>query len=76
MLYCGNNNLETFPDLPDSLLALWCFDNNLETLPGLPDSLFHLWCSNNPKLDIKNVKFKDGTTAIERQEAGTFYFDY
>jgi hypothetical protein len=42
----------------------------------LPNSLIYLNAQNNPDLDIKKVKFKDGSTALEHKEAGTMKFFY
>jgi hypothetical protein len=36
----------------------------------LPDSIKWLWLYDNPDLDINSVRFKDGSTALEREASG------
>jgi serine/threonine protein kinase len=67
-LLCHNNNLTSLPELPDSLTWLDCYGNNLASLPEMPNSLTRLWCDTS---NVYAIRFKDGSTALERQKAGT-----
>jgi hypothetical protein len=55
ILICKNNNLESLPPLPDSLVYLDCSDNEITKLPYLPDSLIELDCSNNKLKTLPNT---------------------
>jgi len=46
-LFCGSNNLNFLPPLPNGLYRLDCSDNNLTSLPSLPPFLNYLGCSGN-----------------------------
>jgi hypothetical protein len=46
-LNCSNNELSSFPELPNTLEELLCDENKFTCLPKLPESLTTLNCSNN-----------------------------
>lgn len=70
-LSASQNAITSLPELPDSATEINVYKNNLTNIPTLPDSLTWLNIGKNPALDIETVKFKDGTTALEREAAGT-----
>lgn len=46
-LDCGQNQLTSLPNLPNSITILNCNTNNLVSLPTLPTSLLELYCQAN-----------------------------
>ncbi len=46
-IYCWDHQLNSLPELPDTLECLYCNDNQLTSLSKLPDSLQYLFCGNN-----------------------------
>ena len=44
---CGNSNLSSLPELPQTLKYLYCSNNNLSYLQELPQTLIDLDCYNN-----------------------------
>jgi Leucine-rich repeat (LRR) protein len=54
-LYCRNNQLNSLPNLPNSLQILWCSNNQLSSLPNLPNSLQYLYCEINQLSSLPNL---------------------
>ena len=50
--FCNNNQLESLPELPDTLRHLFCYSNQLRKLPTLPASLRILNCVQNNLIDL------------------------
>jgi serine/threonine protein kinase len=69
LISCFTNELTSVPELPNNLVWLDCSDNDLESLPELPNTITYLRC-NITYININEVVFKDGQTALEKKEAG------
>jgi serine/threonine protein kinase len=75
-LFCEDNRLTSLPELPDNLTHLSCYENQITSLPALPNTIISLYIHNLPGLDINEVVFKDGKTALEKVEEGVILLVY
>ena len=55
ILYCSNNKLTSFSNLPQSLKKLNCTNNQLISLSNLPQNLETLNCHNNKLTSLSNL---------------------